>query len=335
MDQARRDDSRAEPGGTRRAGNAEIAVRLERWIDPAAHGFYSGDHHIHAAGCAHYTSPTEGVDPADMFRQVKGEGLNVGSVLTWGPGFDHQQQFFAPAADKRSEPLTLMKYDIEVSGFGSEALGHVVPAQPEGADLSGRDGQQGLADVDASGAALDEGAGRRRRLRAFRQRPADRSGGRDHAPARAARREQGRQARPPPRLRAACCRNRLPRSTRIATGSSAEAELKASHDRADDQLPNFAIPELNSVGAQEIFVTAAHGVADFISAMDTDRIREWNAWYHLMNCRAPGEGERRDGLPVHERHARRARAAATSSSGSRAASTTRSGAEASRAAAAT
>ena len=74
-------------------------------------------------GCAHYTLPTEGVDPADMFRQVKGEGLNVGSVLTWGPGFDHQQQFFAPTADTLSEPRTLMKYDIEVSGFGSEALG--------------------------------------------------------------------------------------------------------------------------------------------------------------------------------------------------------------------
>ena len=105
---------------------AEIAVRLERWVDPGARGFYSGDHHIHASGCAHYTSPTEGVDPADMFRQVKGEGLNVGSVLTWGPGFDHQRQFFAPAPDKRSEPMSLMKYDIEVSGFGSEALGHVV-----------------------------------------------------------------------------------------------------------------------------------------------------------------------------------------------------------------
>jgi hypothetical protein len=52
-------------------------------------------------------------------------------------------------------------------------------------------------------------------------------------------------------------------------------------------LPNFAIPELNSVGAQEIFVTAAHGACDFISAMDTDRIREWNAWYHLMNCGFP------------------------------------------------
>ena len=56
-----------------------------------------------------------------------------------------------------------------------------------------------------------------------------------------------------------------------------DAELKASHDRVDDQLPNLAIPEMNSVGAQEIFVTAALGVCDFISAMDTDRIREWNA----------------------------------------------------------
>ena len=60
-----------------------------------------------------------------MFRQVKGEGLNVGCVLTWGPGFDHQRQFFEPTADKLSEPLTLLKYDIEVSGFGSQALGHV------------------------------------------------------------------------------------------------------------------------------------------------------------------------------------------------------------------
>src|SRR5688500_14700765 len=105
--------------------NQEIAVKLERWIDPAARGYFSGDHHIHASGCAHYTSPSEGVDPADMIRQVKGEALNVGSVLTWGPGFDHQQQFFNPTIDQLSEPRTLMKYDIEVSGFGSQALGHV------------------------------------------------------------------------------------------------------------------------------------------------------------------------------------------------------------------
>ena len=62
-----------------------LAVKLRRWIDPNAFGYFSGDHHIHGAGCSHYTSPTEGVTPADMFRQVKGEGLNVGCVLTWGP----------------------------------------------------------------------------------------------------------------------------------------------------------------------------------------------------------------------------------------------------------
>jgi hypothetical protein len=70
-------------------------------------------------------------------------------------------------------------------------------------------------------------------------------------------------------------------------------ELEASHSRAEDRLPNLAVPELNGVGAQEIFVTAAHGLADFISAMDTNRIREWNAWYHLMNAglRVKASGE--------------------------------------------
>lgn len=65
------------------------------------------------------------------------------------------------------------------------------------------------------------------------------------------------------------------------------AELTASHDRVADVLPNVAVPELNSVGAQEIFVTAALGLCDFISAMDTARLREWNCWYHLLNCGFP------------------------------------------------
>src|SRR5262249_53570113 len=44
-------------------GEKDAAVRLERWINPADYGFWSGDHHVHAAGCAHYTNPTEGVMP--------------------------------------------------------------------------------------------------------------------------------------------------------------------------------------------------------------------------------------------------------------------------------
>src|SRR5947209_863075 len=106
-------------------GDAKIDVAPERWVDAAPFGRYSGDHHIHGAGCAHYTSPTEGVFPEDMFVHVKGEGLNVGCCLTWGPCFEYQRQFFEPVPNKLSEPFTVLKYDIEVSGFGSQALGHV------------------------------------------------------------------------------------------------------------------------------------------------------------------------------------------------------------------
>ena len=31
----------------------------------------------------------------------------------------------------------------------------------------------------------------------------------------------------------------------------------------------------------------AQGLCDFISAMDTPRIAEWNCWYHIMNCGFP------------------------------------------------
>ena len=37
---------------------AGITFKVERWIDPSKLGWWSGDHHIHAAGCAHYTNPT-------------------------------------------------------------------------------------------------------------------------------------------------------------------------------------------------------------------------------------------------------------------------------------
>ena len=71
-----------------------LTCRLERWIDPSKLGWWSGDHHIHAAGCAHYTNPTQGVHAADMMRHCLGEDLKVGCNLTWGPCFDYQKQFF-------------------------------------------------------------------------------------------------------------------------------------------------------------------------------------------------------------------------------------------------
>jgi hypothetical protein len=104
----------------------EASFQVERWIDPSLLGWWSGDHHIHAAGCAHYVKPTEGVLPGAMMRHVKGEDLKIGANLTWGPGFDYQKQFFCGTVDKVSEYPYLLRYDVEVSQFGSHQSGHLV-----------------------------------------------------------------------------------------------------------------------------------------------------------------------------------------------------------------
>jgi hypothetical protein len=103
----------------------DLRIDLKRWVDPAALGWWSGDHHIHAAGCAHYANPTEGVHAPDMMRHILGEDLKIGANLTWGPCFDYQKQFFTGKDDKVSQHPYLLRYDIEVSGFGSHQSGHL------------------------------------------------------------------------------------------------------------------------------------------------------------------------------------------------------------------
>ena len=268
--------------------NPTISLQLRRWVNPLRFGFYSGDHHIHAAGCAHYTQPTEGVTPEDMFRQVKGEGLNVGCVLTWGPCFQHQRQFFAPKPHNVSEPLTLLKYDLEISGFGSQALGHICLLNLQDQTYPGSDGtdtkgwptwttptmkwaksQGGIAGYahSASGLAIDPAAASKR-LRSNHDQNADNV---------LSQSEAERCLLPEP----------FDKIDKNGDRLIDEIELTASHQRVADQLPNLAIPEMNGVGAMEICVSTAEGVCDFISAMDTRRIQEWNTWYHLLNCGFP------------------------------------------------
>ena len=108
--------------------NAEThqeTFRLERWIHIAAEGWRSGDHHVHAAGCSHYESPTEGVTPEDMMRHILGEDLNVGCVLSWGPCWYYQKQFFDGKVHELSTDDYVMRYDVEVSGFPSSHAGHL------------------------------------------------------------------------------------------------------------------------------------------------------------------------------------------------------------------
>lgn len=107
------------------ARTKELKFQVQRWIDPSLRGWWSGDHHIHAAGCAHYTNPTEGVHAPDMMRHCLGEDLKIGANLTWGPCFDYQKQFFTGKIDKVSQYPYLLRYDVEVSGFGSHQSGHL------------------------------------------------------------------------------------------------------------------------------------------------------------------------------------------------------------------
>ena len=265
-----------------------LDIDLDRWIDMSDYGFYSGDHHIHAAGCAHYSSPTEGVTPEDMFRQVKGEGLNVGSVLTWGPCFRYQRQFFGERPHGLSEPLTLLKYDIEVSGFGSQALGHTCLLNLKDHVYPGSDGletkgwptwtvpvlrwckeQGGVTGYahSASGMWINEKSASERLMTLL---DSSQDG------ALSAKETEGTLLPEP-----------FDRIDADRSGSLGMMELIASHARAAEQLPNYAIPEMNGVGAMELPVAVAEGVCDFISAMDTRRIQEWNTWYHVLNCGFP------------------------------------------------
>ncbi len=270
--------------------DSKLDFKLQRWINPADYGYFSGDHHIHAAGCAHYTNPTEGIMPEDMFTHVKGEGLNVGCCLTWGPCYDFQRKFFDAKPWERSEPFTVLKYDVEVSGFGSQALGHVNLLNLRDQTYPGSEGtkvkgwptwttplmrwakaQGGVTGYAHSGNGLgvNPEASTRRLFVAL-----DKSGKGYITVA-----DVEKANWPLPEKFSTLDANKDAEVT--------EVELRMGTDRQLQKLPNLLIPNMDGIGAQEICVTTAMGVCDFISAMDTDRVAEWNCWYHLMNCGFP------------------------------------------------
>ncbi|HAV65575.1 MAG TPA: hypothetical protein DCY13_24765, partial [Verrucomicrobiales bacterium] len=267
-------------------GPAEVRVELQRWIDPEAHGYVVGDHHIHAAGCSHYDVPTQGVLPEHMFAQVKGEGLHIGCVLTWGPCYDYQRQFFAPRAADISETRTILKYDLEISGFGSAALGHVCLLNLKDQTYPGSEGtkikgwpswtvpvmrwakeQGGVTGYPHSDLFVDPPAFARRFIK---RHDADGDGALSESEAAAG-------LLPMPFAKLDQDGDRIVRLQELANQA----------DRAANELPNLVLPAMNGAGAMEIFVSVVEGVCDFTSAMDTGRIGEWNTWYHILNCGFP------------------------------------------------
>jgi hypothetical protein len=206
----------------------EVSFKLKRWINMAKHGWYSGDHHVHAAGCAHYESPTEGVNPADMWRQVLGEDLKVAAVLAWGPGWYHQKNFFTGEVNRLSTEKNIMRYDVEVSGFPSSRSGHLVLLR-----LS-EDDYPGTKDIEEWPSwtlpvlkwAKDQGA---------------------------------------------------------ITGY-AHSGWGLEPVESTNKLPNYILPKMDGIGANEYIVTVAHNAVDFYSLGNTPAPWELNMWYHTLNC---------------------------------------------------
>ncbi len=235
----------------------ELLYRVRRWIDPSKMGWWSGDHHIHAAGCLHYENPTQGVQPSDMIRHIMGEDLKVGCCLTWGPCFDYQKRFFTGEVAQQSRYPYTLRYDVEVSGFGSHMSGH----------LNLLNLQQQIYPGGES---------------------------KDHWPT------LGLNTLRWAKRQGAVCG---PAHSSIGLTRFVGRVPDTEGKDGPSGLPNFNIPAFDGIGANEFIVDVTHNVpgpderlvpaVDFISTMNTQRVAEWNMWYHVLNCgfRVAASGE--------------------------------------------
>ena len=206
----------------------EATFKLKRWINMQKLGWYSADHHVHAAGCSHYDSPEEGVKTIDMWRQALGEDLNVAAVLAWGPSWYHQKTFFTGKDDPLSTSVNIIRNDVEVSGFPSSHGGHL--------DLLR------LKEDDYPGTTKIE--------------------------------EWPSWTMPV-----------------LAWAKSQDAVTGYAHSgwgleptEPTKDFPNYVLPKMDGIGANEYIVTVTQNVVDFFSAGNTPAPWELNMWYHTLNC---------------------------------------------------
>ena len=225
----------------------DLSFRLERWIHMANQHWFSGDHHVHAAGCSHYETPTEGVTPQDMMRHIIGEDLNVGCVLSWGPCWYHQKEYFEGQNHELSSEDYLMRYDVEVSGFPSAHAGHLCLLNLKDDDFSYEqpiefDYRYGAERGHFDGTETTE----------IGQWPSW------DLPVLKWGKQQG--------------------------GVVGFSHSGWGLETRSNELPNYEIPAFNGIGANEFIVDVCHDVCDFISTVDTPAIWELNIWYHTLNC---------------------------------------------------
>jgi len=205
----------------------EASFRLQRWVHLAGLGWFSGDHHVHAAGCSHYESPEEGVRPEHMFRQIQGEDLNIAASLAWGPCWYYQKKFFTGKTHSVSTARHLLRQDVEVSGFPSSHAGHIVLLRIREDDYPGtsRIEEWPSWTLPVLQWARDQGG---------------------------------------------------------AVGY-AHSGWGLEPVEPTDALPNYVLPKMDGIGANEFVVAVTQGAVDFYSAGDTPAPWELNMWYHSLN----------------------------------------------------
>ncbi len=205
----------------------EVSFQLKRWIHMASLGWYSADHHVHAAGCSHYESPEEGVRPEHMWRQVLGEDLNVASVLTWGPCWYHQKTFFTGKVHPLSTGQNILRYDVEVSGFPSSHAGHVCLLRLQEDDYPGTSTIEEWPSWTLPVLQWAKGQG--------------------------------------------------------GVVGYAHSGWGLEPVTPTEDLPNYVMPKMDGIGANEYIVTVTQDAVDFYSAGDTPAPWELNMWYHTLN----------------------------------------------------
>lgn len=236
------------------AGTRELRFQVRRWIDPSKLGWWSGDHHIHAAGCAHYSVPTMGVHANDMARHCMGEDLKIGANLTWGPCFDYQKQFFTGREDKESRYPFLLRYDVEVSGFGSHKSGHLCLLKLKEQMYPGGDSTAHWPTLCLNTLKWAK--------------------------------KQGAVCGP--------AHSGWGLQPLMENDPARGQQYKLGLPSATDALPNYIVPPFNGIGACEYIVDVTHEVegpdgklvpaVDFISTVDTPAPWELNIWYHTLNA---------------------------------------------------
>ena len=182
-----------------------------------------------------------------MMRHILGEDLNVGCVLSWGPCWYHQKNFFEGQTSRLSLAGHIMRYDVEVSGFPSSHAGHLCLLNLKEDDYT----YPKPVEFDFS---YEDEKGH------FSGTKTSRIG------------EWPSWDLPV-----------------LKWGKKQGGIVGFSHSGwglgvPNTDLPTYAMPPFDGIGANEYIVDVCHDVCDFISAVDTPINKELNIWYHTLNC---------------------------------------------------